>query len=90
MVLASAGSIGAPNDLIILATSASQCAASRNGEFMLRRLSGTRHKITMLAEKLMQDDVGNVVAAVVDAAVKGDMAAAKIILDRSWLLRRTS
>jgi hypothetical protein len=33
---------------------------------------GTRHKITMLAEKLMQDDVENVVAAVVDAARKGD------------------
>jgi Family of unknown function (DUF5681) len=49
---------------------------------------GTRHTITMLAEKLMQDDVGNVVAAVVDAAVKGDMAAAKIILDRIAPARR--
>src|SRR5580692_5313669 len=34
MVLVSAGPIGAPNALIILATSASQRAASRNGEFI--------------------------------------------------------
>jgi hypothetical protein len=54
------------------------------------RRSGKRHAthITMLAEKFMQDDVGNVVAAVVDAAVKGDMAAAKIILDRIAPARR--
>src|ERR1700704_5636404 len=39
---------------------------------------GTRHKITMLAEKLMQDDVENVVAAVVEAARKGDMMAALV------------
>jgi hypothetical protein len=32
------------------------------------RAKGTRHKITLPAEKLMQDDVENVVAAVVDAA----------------------
>ena len=44
---------------------------------------GTRHKITMLAEKLMQDDVDNVVAAVVDAARKGDMMAARIILSNT-------
>ena len=42
----------------------------------------------MLAEKLMQDDVENVVDAVVDAARKGDMAAAKIILDRIAPVRR--
>ena len=51
---------------------------------------GTRHKITMLAEKLMQDDVENVVAAVVDAARKGDMMAARIILDRVAPARRDS
>src|SRR6202045_4266877 len=49
---------------------------------------GQKHKITMLAEKLMRDDVENVVAAVVDAARKGDMAAAKIILDRIAPARR--
>jgi ribosomal protein L17 len=43
---------------------------------------GTRHKITMLAEKLMAVDAENIVAAVVTAARNGDMAAAKIILDR--------
>src|SRR3982074_2669580 len=49
---------------------------------------GTRHKITMLAEKLMQDDVENVVAAVVDAARDGDMTAARIVLDRIVPARR--
>src|ERR1700730_16479084 len=49
---------------------------------------GTRHKITLLAEKLMQGDVENVVTAVVDAARKGDMTAAKIILDRIAPVRR--
>jgi hypothetical protein len=36
----------------------------------------------------MQDDVENVVAAVVKAALNGDMAAAKIILDRVGPARR--
>ena len=51
---------------------------------------GTRHKITMLAEKLMQDDVENVVNAVLTAACNGDMTAAKIILDRIAPVRRSS
>jgi len=51
---------------------------------------GTRHKITQLAEKLMSDDVGNVVRAVVKAASEGDMAAAKIILDRIAPIRRSA
>ena len=49
---------------------------------------GTRHKITMLAEKLMQDDVADIVKAVVTAARNGDMTAAKIILDRIAPVRR--
>jgi hypothetical protein len=44
----------------------------------------------MLAEKLVQDDVENVVAAVVGAARKGDMTAARIILDRVAPARRDS
>ena len=51
---------------------------------------GARHKTTLLAEKLMQDDVENVVRAVVKAASEGDMAAAKIILDRIAPVRRSS
>jgi hypothetical protein len=43
---------------------------------------GNRHKITVLAEKLMAADAETIVAAVVTAARNGDMAAAKIILDR--------
>jgi hypothetical protein len=43
----------------------------------------------MLAEKLRQDDVGDIVAAVVKAARNGDMMAAKIILDRIAPVPRT-
>jgi hypothetical protein len=50
---------------------------------------GTRHKITMLAEKLMAADVETIVAAVLTAARNGDMAAAKIILDRIAPVRRS-
>ncbi len=43
---------------------------------------GARHKATMLAERLMQDDVENIVNAVLTAARDGDMTAARIVLDR--------
>src|SRR5262245_56236506 len=43
---------------------------------------GARHRVTMLAEKLMQDDTEAVVRAVVEAAKGGDMVAARLILDR--------
>ena len=43
---------------------------------------GARHKTTLLAERLMQDDVEKIVNAVLTAARNGDMMAAKIILDR--------
>lgn len=43
---------------------------------------GSRHATTMLAEKLMSDDVEGVVKAVVEAAKGGDMTAARIVMDR--------
>ena len=43
---------------------------------------GTRHKVSLLAEKLMSDDVEKVTKSVIDAAVAGDMAACRLILDR--------
>jgi hypothetical protein len=46
------------------------------------RPKGARHKVTTLAEKLMSDDAEGVVKAIIDAAKAGDMAAAKIVLDR--------
>jgi len=51
---------------------------------------GARHKTTLLAEKLMQDDAEAVVKAVVDAAKGGDMTAARIVLDRIAPARRDS
>ena len=49
---------------------------------------GARHKTTLLAEKLMQDDAENIVNAVLTAARDGDMAAARIVLDRILPARR--
>jgi hypothetical protein len=50
---------------------------------------GARHKTTLLAERLMQDDVEKIVNAVVADAINGDMTAAKIILDRIAPVRRS-
>ena len=49
---------------------------------------GARHKTTLLAEKLMQDDAEKIVKAVIEAAQKGDMTAARIVLDRIAPARR--
>lgn len=43
---------------------------------------GTRHKVTVLLEALMQDGAEAIVGAVMTAAKNGDIQAAKIILDR--------
>jgi hypothetical protein len=43
---------------------------------------GARHKATIFAERLMQDDIEKIVGAVLTAAGNGDMTAAKIVLDR--------
>lgn len=52
------------------------------GDARAGRPKGSRHKITILAEKLMSDDVEGVVQSVVKAAKNGDMQAARVILDR--------
>jgi hypothetical protein len=49
---------------------------------------GARHRTTLLAERLMQTDVVEVVQAVINQAKGGDMSAAKLILDRLIPLRK--
>jgi Family of unknown function (DUF5681) len=49
---------------------------------------GARHRITLLAEQIMQDDAEDVVRAVLTAAKAGDMVAARLILDRILPARR--
>jgi hypothetical protein len=49
---------------------------------------GTRHRITVLAEKLMQDDAKDIVRAVLEAAKGGDMTAARLILERIAPVRK--
>ena len=43
---------------------------------------GSRHAITLLAEKLLEDEAGLIVRAVIEAAKDGDMGAAKLVLER--------
>ena len=43
---------------------------------------GTRHRATMMAEQLMQDDAEGIVRAVIAKAKKGDMTAARLIIER--------
>ena len=52
------------------------------------RPKGSRNKRTLLAEKIMAEDLEGVARAVVQAARNGDMAAARIILDRLAPVRR--
>src|SRR5665213_2682457 len=49
---------------------------------------GTRHKITMLAEQLMEADAEGIVAKVVALAKGGDLVAARLVLDRILPTRR--
>jgi Family of unknown function (DUF5681) len=46
------------------------------------RPKGARHRITLMAEKLMEDDAEAVVQSVVAAAKDGDMVAARLVLER--------
>ena len=46
------------------------------------RKSGQRHHATVLLEKLMTDDATNVVKTILQLARGGDVAAARLVLDR--------
>src|SRR5271169_1673691 len=54
------------------------------------RPKGARHRVSALAEKLMQSGAEAIVEAVVTAAKNGDMTAARIVLDRIAPARRDS
>ncbi len=54
------------------------------------RAQGSRHRATILAERLMQDDARDIVKAVISKAKEGDMAAARIVLDRIAPIRKGS
>lgn len=49
---------------------------------------GSRHRLTILAERLMEDDAQEVVRAVIEAARNGDMVAARLVLDRVLPVRK--
>ena len=46
------------------------------------RPKGARHRLTVLAERMMEDEAGEVVTVVIAAAKAGDMIAARLILER--------
>jgi hypothetical protein len=47
------------------------------------RRRGTKNRVTVLAERMLTDDIGEVVKAVVDKAKAGDMAAARLVVERA-------
>ena len=49
---------------------------------------GTRHKLTLLAEQLMEADAEGIVSKVVALAKDGDLVAARLVLDRILPTRR--
>ena len=49
---------------------------------------GTRHKITMLAEKLLEDDRDDIVRAVIAAAKGGDSTAMRLCIERLIPVRK--
>jgi Family of unknown function (DUF5681) len=49
---------------------------------------GSRHKATLLAEKMLADDQDEILRAVIDAAKAGDSTAMKLCIDRLVPLRK--
>ncbi len=49
---------------------------------------GTRHKITLLAEKVIQDRQGDILEAVVQKATEGDPTAMRLCVERIIPLRK--
>jgi hypothetical protein len=52
------------------------------------RPQGSRNSATIMAEKLMQDGIDNIVKTVMEAAAQGDMTAARLVLERVVPVRR--
>lgn len=50
---------------------------------------GARHRITRLAQDLMESEVEDVVRSVIDAAKCGDMAAARVVIERILPARKS-
>ncbi len=50
--------------------------------------TGSRHKATLILDQIGAEAGVSILQAVVHAAERGDMAAARIILDRAWPVRR--
>jgi hypothetical protein len=77
------------------AGSSPNTSAQRRGRFQpgqsgnpSGRRQGSRNKATIALEKLMEGEAEAIVQAVVDAAAKGDMAAARLVLDRVVPVRK--
>jgi hypothetical protein len=70
-------------------------APSRRGQFRkgesgnpAGKPRGTRNRVTVIAEQLMNEDIELIIKAVTEAAKAGDMTAAKIVLDRVVPVRK--
>lgn len=52
------------------------------------RPKGARNKTTVILEKMLSDDGADVMRSVIEAAKKGDMTAARLVLDRICSVRK--
>jgi hypothetical protein len=72
-------------------TTRKNVAATRGKPFQVGnpgRPRGSRNRTTVFAEQLMAADIEGVVRRVIEAAMDGDMTAAKIVLDRIAPVRK--
>ncbi len=61
---------------------------AKGNPFSRGKARGTRHRTTLMAERLMADEAGAVVKATIRSALEGETAAQKLILDRVAPLRK--
>jgi hypothetical protein len=52
------------------------------------RPAGSRNKATLALEKMLEDEAGDVLKAMIDAAKMGDTAAGRLLLDRVYQPRK--
>jgi hypothetical protein len=81
------------NDLVEKRNSDDTAYTGPDGKFRKRnpgRRPGARHRVTVLAEKLMEKDVEGITNVVIAKALDGNLDAAKIVLERIVPVRKVA
>jgi hypothetical protein len=79
------------NDLVETRNSDATAYTGADGKFRKGnpgRKPGARHRVTVLAEKLMEKDVEGITNVVIAKALEGNLDTAKIVLERIVPVRR--